>query len=186
LPRLESKEDPPPQERFSNSFTNLAHKQGVHVELPRMRHSITALALAACLIAMPAVANETVIAVSLDRATVIKAPPNTAMVVIGNPGIADVSVQKNGVMVLTGKSFGETNMIALNDKGEMISESWLRVRPSQRGTSVTLFRAGEPETYSCAPDCRPTVSLGDAQDFFARSGGQAGARNGFAQSGQPK
>jgi Flp pilus assembly secretin CpaC len=135
--------------------------------------------------ASPALADETVINISVDRATVIKAPANTSMVVIGNPGIADVSVQKNGVMVLTGKSFGETNMIALNDKGEMISENWLRVRPANRSAHVTVFRAGEPETYSCAPDCRPTVTLGDSEKFFGRSGGQVGARNGFSQGGGP-
>jgi Pilus formation protein N terminal region len=161
-------------------FTN----DGASVESSQMRQFFLAsLLVAGC--AASAIANEAVISVSLDRATVIKAPANTAMVVIGNPGIADVSVQKNGVMVLTGKSFGETNMIALNDKGEMISESWLRVRPSQRTSSVTVFRAGEPETYSCAPDCQPTVSLGDSDKFFGRTGGQVGARNGFAQQAAP-
>jgi Flp pilus assembly secretin CpaC len=152
-----------------------------------MRFPLSAILFAAAAaIVAPAAANETVISISLDRATVIKAPAHTAMVVIGNPGIADVSVQKNGVLVLTGKSFGETNMIALNDKGEMVSESWLRVRPSQRNAQVTVFRAGEPETYSCAPDCQPTVSLGDGDKFFGRSGGQVGARNGFAQGALPQ
>ncbi|MGL4242981.1 MAG: pilus assembly protein N-terminal domain-containing protein [Beijerinckiaceae bacterium] len=145
------------------------------------RLSIPALA-AVLALATPAVANETIISLSLDRATVIKAPANTAMVVIGNPGVADVSVQKNGVIVLTGKSFGETNMIALSDKGEMISESWLRVRPSQRTSNVVVFRAGEPETFSCTPDCQPTVSLGDSEKFFGRAGSQSVTRNGFAQS----
>jgi hypothetical protein len=133
------------------------------------------------LAAQPALSNDPVISLSLDRAMIIKAPAGTAMVVIGNPGVADVSVQKNGVMVLTGKSFGETNMIALTDKGEMISESWLRVRPSQRNSQVTVFRGGETETYSCAPDCQPTVALGDSEKFFGRTGSQAVARNGFAQ-----
>jgi Flp pilus assembly secretin CpaC len=146
-------------------------------------HRSVLLTVAALVLLSPAHAEEAVINISLDRATVIKAPANTSMVVIGNPGIADVSVQKNGVMVLTGKSFGETNMIALNDKGEMISESWLRVRPANRGTHVTVYRAGEPETFSCAPDCRPTVTLGDADKFFGRTGGQVGARNGFSQGG---
>lgn len=151
-----------------------------------MSRSLVPAFAAAVAFAAPALAEEAVINISLDRATVIKAPANTAMVVIGNPGIADVSVQKNGVMVLTGKSFGETNMIALNDKGEMISESWLRVRPANRGTHVTVYRAGEPETFSCAPDCRPTVTLGDAEKFFGRSGGQVGARNGFSQGAAPQ
>jgi Flp pilus assembly secretin CpaC len=140
------------------------------------------VALSVGLSLSPAAANEPVISLSLDRATVIKAPANTSMVVIGNPGVADVSVQKNGVMVLTGKSFGETNMIALNEKGEMISESWLQVRPAQRNTNVTVYRGANPETFSCTPDCKPTMALGDSDQFFGRTGSQAAARNGFAQT----
>jgi hypothetical protein len=150
--------------------------------VPAMRNLLaTALLAAGMAASLPAAANETIIPVTVDRATVLKAPAGTAMVVIGNPGIADVSVQKNGVMVLTGKSFGETNMIALNDKGEMISESWLRVRAASRSSNVVVFRGAEPETYSCAPDCSPTVTLGDKNEFFGKSGGQVGARNGFSQ-----
>jgi Pilus formation protein N terminal region len=126
---------------------------------------------------------EEVISLNLDRATIIRAPANTAMVVIGNPGIADVAVQKSGVLVLTGKSFGETNMIAIDAEGKMISESWLRVKGAARTSNVVVYRAGEPETYSCTPDCQPTVSLGDSDKFFGRTGGQTGARNGFAAGG---
>jgi hypothetical protein len=154
-----------------------------------MRRMLSILALSAGLgTGAPALANDPVIGLTLDRATVIKAPPNTAMVVIGNPGIADVSVQKNGVMVLTGKSFGETNLIALNDKGEMISESWLRVRPNQRSSQVIVYRGGDPETFSCTPDCQPTLAIGDSDKFFGKVGGQTSARNGFAQgaTGAPK
>jgi Flp pilus assembly secretin CpaC len=147
-----------------------------------MRRLLSILVLSAGLGALaPASANDAVIALTLDRATVIKAPANTSMVVIGNPGIADVSVQKNGVMVLTGKSFGETNMIALNEKGEMISESWLRVRPNQRTSQITVYRGSDPETFSCTPDCQPTLALGDGEKFFGKVGGQSQARNGFAQ-----
>jgi hypothetical protein len=152
-----------------------------------MRAYVSILVLSACLAAVaPAVADDPVIPLTLDRATVIRAPANTTMVVIGNPGIADVSVQKNGLMVLTGKSFGETNMIALNEKGEMISESWLRVRPSQRTSHITVFRGSEPETFSCTPDCQPTLALGDSDKFFGKVGGQTSARNGFAQGAAPK
>lgn len=147
-----------------------------------MRRSVVSFVFAAAVLGAPASANDTVINVQVDRATIIRAPANTTMVVIGNPGIADVSVQKNGVMVVTGKSFGETNMIALNDKGEMISENWLRVRALARSSQITVYRAGEPETYSCTPDCQPTVTLGDSEKFFGRSGGQVGARNGFANA----
>jgi Pilus formation protein N terminal region len=136
--------------------------------------------ISACIIAASlgtAVANES-ISLMLDRATVIKAPPKTAMVVIGNPAIADVSVQRNGVLVLTGKTFGETNMLALDDEGKLISESWLRVQDNNR--NLVVYRGAETESYSCTPNCKPALALGDSDKHFGRSGSQASARNGLA------
>jgi hypothetical protein len=146
-----------------------------------LRRSLLAIGtLAACLTALnPATANE-VITLMLDRATVIKAPAKTTMVVIGNPAIADVSVQRNGVLVLTGKTFGETNLLALDDDGKLVSESWLRVQASNR--NVVVYRGAEPESYSCTPDCQPAIALGDADKHFSKVGGQATARNGLAAS----
>jgi Pilus formation protein N terminal region len=128
-----------------------------------------------------AIANET-ITLMLDRATVIRSPAKTSMVVIGNPAIADVSVQKNGVMVLTGKSFGETNLLALDDQGQLVSESWIKVQAASR-SNVVVYRGAEPETYSCTPDCKPTFALGDSERHFSKTGSQLGARNGVASAG---
>ncbi len=128
-----------------------------------------------------ATANDT-ISLMLDRATVIKAPAKTAMVVIGNPAIADVSVQRNGVLVLTGKTFGETNMLALDDEGKLISESWLRVQDNNR--NLVILRGAETESYSCTPDCKPALALGDSEKHFARSGSQSMTRNGLANQSQ--
>jgi Pilus formation protein N terminal region len=136
--------------------------------------------ISACIVAVTlgsAVANES-ISLMLDRAIVINAPPKAAMVVIGNPAIADVSVQRNGVLVLTGKTFGETNMLALDDEGKLISESWLRVQDNNR--NLVVYRGAETESYSCTPDCKPALALGDSDKHFGRSGGQASARNGLA------
>jgi hypothetical protein len=140
-----------------------------------------ALVASAAVVSTAALANDT-ITIMLDRATVIRAPEKTAMVVIGNPLIADVSVQKNGVMVLTGKGFGETNMLALDDQGKLLSETWLKVQRLDRNNLV-VFRAGESETYSCSPDCQPTATLGDSEKQFNRVAGQSVARNTFAKSG---
>ncbi len=139
--------------------------------------------IAACVLAASmgmAQANES-IALMLDRATVIKAPAKTAMVVIGNPAIADVSVQRNGVLVLTGKTFGETNMLALDDDGKLLSESWLRVQDNNR--NLVVYRGVETESYSCTPDCKPALALGDSDKHFGRSGSQSVARNGLANPG---
>ena len=53
------------------------------------------------------------LAVMIDHARVVKLPERTQTVIVGNPSIADVTVQRNGIMVVTGKSYGVTNLIAL-------------------------------------------------------------------------
>ncbi len=140
-----------------------------------------ALAASACMAQLPvslAAENETVL-VTVDHAKVIKLPEKAQTVVIGNPIVADVTVQKNGVMIVTGKSFGVTNLIALDASGNMIAESLVRVR-AQSDNVLTVQRGMERESYSCAPKCQPSVQLGDAQRFFGETGGQASSRNGMA------
>jgi hypothetical protein len=139
------------------------------------RNALSAAVLAASLTFAAGVHAEETITLTLDRATVIKAPDKTSMVVIGNPAIADVAVQKNGVIVLTGKSYGETNLLALDDKGGLVSESWLRVQASNR--NMVVYRGADSETYSCTPNCQPTIALGDSEKHFAKAGAQLGARN---------
>ena len=104
--------------------------------------------------------------VALDVAKVARLPPSATTLVIGNPTIADITMLKNaGSMVITGKSYGETNLIALDKNGELVAESAIRVRPS--GAHVLVQRGGERESYSCAPDCMLAPQLGDGKAFEA-------------------
>ncbi|WP_204349909.1 pilus assembly protein N-terminal domain-containing protein, partial [Serratia marcescens] len=73
----------------------------------------------------------TVVTVFVDNAKIVRLPERTQTVVVGNPIIADVTLQKNGVLVLTGKSFGTTNLIALDGTGTMLAESTIRVEAPQ-------------------------------------------------------
>src|SRR6187402_558866 len=50
--------------------------------------------------------------VILDQATLVKMPDRVATLVIGNPVVADATVQASGWMVITGKGYGMTNLIA--------------------------------------------------------------------------
>src|ERR1700749_4599199 len=59
--------------------------------------------------ASSAAAAETMI-VTMDQAKLARIPPRTATLVIGNPLIADVSVQAGGAMVITGKGYGVTHV----------------------------------------------------------------------------
>lgn len=116
------------------------------------------------------------VAVMVDQAKVIRLPEKTQTVIVGNPMIADISVQKNGILVVTGKSFGVTNFIALDAAGAMLAESRVTVRAATDSV-VTVQRGMERESYSCAPQCQPAIQLGDSTKFFGEVGGQATSRN---------
>jgi Flp pilus assembly secretin CpaC len=125
-------------------------------------------------------APETVTVV-IDHAKVLRLPERTQTVIVGNPIIADVSVQKNGVLVLTGKSYGQTNLIALDGSGTLLAESMISVQAATEAV-VTVQRGLERESYSCTPNCQPSLLLGDANKYFTEVGAQAGARNSLATS----
>jgi Flp pilus assembly secretin CpaC len=141
---------------------------------------VTRAGLLACLLAAsPALALDSII-VRTDHAQVLKLPPRTNTIIIGNPMIADVSVQKNGSMVVTGKSYGTTNLIAQDATGAVIGESIIKVEAPI--DDVLLVQRGlERETYSCTPRCQPTLSLGDVQRHFEGVSGQTTSRNTLAK-----
>ncbi len=123
-----------------------------------------------------------VLAITLDQAKIAKLPPGTATLIIGNPMIADVTMLKNsGSMVITGKGFGDTNLIAVDSNGSVIYEKQLRVLPAK--TVVVLQNGNSRVSYACNPDCMPTVQLGDDTKTFTDAGGQIATRNGYAAGG---
>jgi hypothetical protein len=125
--------------------------------------------------ALAAQAGETIV-VLLDQAKISKLPERTQTVIVG---IADVTVQKNGVLVVTAKNYGVTNLIALDAMGAVLSESTIRVQ-GPTDTVVTVMRGAERSSYSCAPDCEPSLNLGDTSTHFSQVTTQTGARNAMA------
>jgi Pilus formation protein N terminal region len=127
----------------------------------------------------PASSARDTVAVMIDHAKVVRLPERTQTVIIGNPMIADITVQRNGLVVITGKTYGVTNLIALDGGGTMLAESMISVQaPSD--SVVTVQRGLERESYSCTPNCQPSILLGDANKYFSEIGGQAGQRNTLA------
>jgi Flp pilus assembly secretin CpaC len=126
-----------------------------------------------------AASTKETVAVTIDHAKVIRLPQGSQTIVIGNPIIADVTVQKNGLLVLTGKSYGVTNMIALDAGGTMLAESFISVQAPTESL-VTVQRGLERESYSCTPNCQPSMLLGDATKYFGDVGSQAERRNALA------
>lgn len=102
--------------------------------------------------------------VDMDEARLIKLPERVATIVVGNPLIADASLQTGGLAVLTGKGHGATNFIALDRKGNVLLERTIQVHGARN--TVTVFKGINRETYKCAPTCQPVISVGDFQQFF--------------------
>lgn len=138
--------------------------------------------IAVILACAPASASERIdtVSVVVDHAKVIRLPERATTVIVGNPAIADVTVQRNGILVVTGKSFGVTNLIALDAQGGMLAESRVSVR-APTDSVVVVQRGMERESYSCSPHCQPAMQLGDASKFFGEVGNQAQTRNQMAQ-----
>ena len=63
------------------------------------------------------ISTDAIINIMFDRAEVIPLEKGVVSLVIGNPLIADVSVQQGGFLVVTAKGNGTTNFIGLDAKG---------------------------------------------------------------------
>jgi Flp pilus assembly secretin CpaC len=123
----------------------------------------------------PAAAVEPVV-VFLDQARIIHLPERAATIVVGNPLIADLSIQPGGLAVVTGKGYGATNFVVFDRHGAVLSEQTVEVTgPSDK--TVVVYRGIDRETYSCAPDCERRVTLGDSTDFFDKTLAQTTSRN---------
>lgn len=138
-------------------------------------------AFAAVLIIAPRPAPAADVRVSIDQAKLVRLPEKVATVVIGNPLIADASLQPGGLMVITGKGYGTTNLIVLDRSGGVLMEKTIEVQ-GPREHIVVLYRGIERETLSCTPSCEPRITLGDGNGYFTSTIGQTTARNAQAQA----
>lgn len=126
------------------------------------------------------------VTVSVDQAQVLKLPARVATVVIGNPLIADASLQAGGILVITGKGYGLTNLLALDRSGSVVMDKHVRVLGTSSHDLVVVYKGIERESYSCSPECEHRITLGDSQGYFNAALSQTGARTGQAQTSQPK
>src|SRR5207302_5368213 len=120
--------------------------------------------------------------VAVDQATITKMPENVTTLVIGNPLIADVTVQPGGLLIVTGKGYGTTNLIALDRSGAVLTERNIQVLGPQ-DQIVYVYRGLNRESFSCTPGCEPRITIGDSAAFFDQTIGQTGTRNSRAQAG---
>ncbi|HWV19713.1 MAG TPA: pilus assembly protein N-terminal domain-containing protein [Devosia sp.] len=106
--------------------------------------------------------------VKVNMARVLRVSAPAATVIVGNPGIADVTIQDPQTLILTGKSFGQTNLIVLDSFGEPIADTLIEVVQMQAGVT-TVYQGQMRTTLACAPVCQPTVMMGDDNGFTTQA-----------------
>ena len=125
------------------------------------RSSLAALAVATALMApVAAFADSAPVSVKVNMARILRINAPAATVVVGNPGIADVAIQDPQTLVLTGKSYGQTNLIVLDSQGNPIADTMIEVVQEQAGL-VTVYLGDRRTSVTCEPVCQPIIMLGD-------------------------
>lgn len=97
-------------------------------------------------------ANAEGIEVLVNQAKILKLARAADTIVIGNPEIADASVQDARTIVLTGRGFGVTNLVVLDADGAAVVDQQVMVSRSA-SNSVRIYRRAQVQTLSCTPYC---------------------------------
>ncbi len=105
-----------------------------------------------------------IVTVNTNMARVLRINAPAATVIIGNPAIADVTIQDPQTLILTGKSYGRTNMIILDAAGDPIADTMVEVAQLANNT-VTVFFGSQRTSVACAPNCQPVIMLGDDANY---------------------
>ena len=141
------------------------------------------LALFAASYSAPVLAAADVV-VMTDEAKVVNINGEPGTIVVGNPNIADVTVQGNQIFV-HGRNFGSTNLIVLDHDGKQLAAFDITVMlggPS----NVSVFKAGSRFSYVCAPGCEGALQVGDKSDYFEAIGKQNGLKVDLATGASSK
>jgi Flp pilus assembly secretin CpaC len=128
--------------------------------------------------AMPGSAEDLI--VKYDQSQLLRLPRPAAEIIIGNPAIADISVQAGNLLVITGKSFGITNIIALDAERNVIQDQRVLVRRDEAKV-VNLQRGTSRQSYNCTPQCNPSITIGDDQAYFESVSKASEKKIGFSE-----
>jgi len=105
--------------------------------------------------------------VELNKTEIVRLPGAASSIIVGNPKIADVTVQSSDLIFVVGRGYGETNLIILDAQGNTMMNADLQVVNTLPHNGVRLYNGKSRETYSCIPFCGPSPVLGDNGGFIS-------------------
>ncbi len=91
--------------------------------------------------------------IRLDKAEILRLDAPASIIVVGNPSIADVTVENPTLLFLTGLAPGETNLVIFDDLGDTMVDYDIVV-VSELDRHVTVHRNVDLlTTFNCKPRC---------------------------------
>lgn len=108
---------------------------------------------------------------TMDYVRPFKLERPATRIVVGNPAIADVSVQDPENILLFGKAPGMTNIYVFDEEGVKIDNLVIRVETNSENM-LTFYRGVARTTFTCATNCETTVTVGDDQGVFGNAAAQ--------------
>ena len=110
--------------------------------------------------------------VQYDQARVMRIDEPATDIIVGNPSIAAVAIRGAKLLVVTGKTFGVTNVIVLNADGQVIVNRRLVVRADDQKIVVETF-------------CGRAYAQTSFDDATSKAPNSAGARDLATMGAQP-
>lgn len=92
--------------------------------------------------------SDSTVSLVVDFATVIHAEANISSIILGNADIADATLAGGQSIVVTGKKVGTTNLIVLDETGDIAMNLLVHVGARKPGT-ITVRRALNQRSYAC-------------------------------------
>ena len=123
---------------------------------------LPALLLTSALLSSPAFAAQ-VLQIEVDDSQMLTLPSAPGAIIIGNPSIADVSVQGSQIFI-HGRGFGQTNLTILDLQGNQLANFTLMGKHTKEST-VAVFKGTSRFSYSCAPMCESEIQVGDNVEY---------------------
>jgi Pilus formation protein N terminal region len=123
------------------------------------------------------------VGLALDEVHTLTFKNPIATVYVGNPSIADVTMIDARHAFVQGKSYGHTNIVALDKENVQVFNTNVFVTGGQGGGTVTLNRGAQRITLTCGSGrCEPTPTPGDDQKSYDTESGQVSTHQSAARS----
>ncbi len=111
-----------------------------------------ALPLAVLLASIAASAHAEPLMVAIDHSSRLDVRGAAASVVVGNPQVADVTVVDSHTVFVSGRGYGETDVVVLDGAGRTLYAGEIMVG-TPGGGRVSVYRGAERTDMACAPGC---------------------------------